>query len=95
MSKIILLEGDLNTTFIVRLISKNKEEREICQLFIQSDYDYPGIASSFGWQPFCKCKDTDGTISCKHKSATEHISDAYQYLCDNIGKKVEDPGYFL
>ena len=69
-----------------------KEEREQ-SVYIQTDWDYPGTASSFGWSVGCD-RSTDGTVDCQHKTASEHIASAYDYLCENIGKVVEDSGYF-
>jgi len=61
---------------------------------VQSDWDYPGTASSFGWSP-CDCGYTDGTVNCDHKTATQMITDAYDYLESIDGcKAVDDPGYF-
>lgn len=62
-------------------------------VLIQTDWDYPGIASSFGWMA-CECGETDGTVDCPHRTATEMISDAADYLDDNIGETIDDPGYF-
>ena len=62
-------------------------------VLIQTDYDYPGLASSFGWAP-CPCGATDGTVDCPHKTASDMIAEAGQYLDDNIGATIEDPGYF-
>lgn len=46
---------------------------------IQSDWDYPGVASALGFVP-CECGATDGTIDCPHKTAAEMIGAAYDYL---------------
>lgn len=46
-------------------------------LLIQTDYDYPGVASTFGWAG----PDND-------------IAGAQEFLDDNVGASVEDPGYF-
>ena len=62
-------------------------------VLIQTDWDYPGLASSFGWLA-CECGETDGTVDCPHKSATDMISDAAEYLDDHIGETIDDPGYF-
>ena len=62
-------------------------------ILIQTDWDYPGVASSFGYQP-CECGFTDGTVDCEHKTASEMITDASEYLDEHIGDTVEDPGYF-
>jgi hypothetical protein len=92
MSNIRLEQGEFNFCFIIRRVSRIKEEREQTVL-IQTDWDYPGTASTFGWSVGCDCS-TDGTVDCQHKTASEHIASAYDFLCENIGKVVEDPGYF-
>jgi len=50
---------------------------ERVDILIQTDTDYPSIASMFGW---------DGEES--------DIAEAQEYLDDNDGMIVEDPGYF-
>ena len=65
-------------------------------LLIQTDWDWPGLASSFGWVA-CECGHTDGTVDCKHHTATDMIADAGEFL-DNMaasGKVIPDPGYFV
>jgi hypothetical protein len=63
------------------------------ELVIQTDWDYPGVASTFGWSP-CPCDQTDGTVDCDHRSASEMIAEAYDFLTEHVGDEVEDPGYF-
>ena len=60
---------------------------------IQQDWDFPRIASAFGWTP-CWCGETDGTIECEHRSVSEMIWEAYEFLNGRVGDTVEDPGYF-
>jgi len=90
---ITLEEGDFGFTFVIR----HDDGRD---LLIQTDWDYPGTASTFGWVPKkrrgCDHPGTDGTIDCRAcgKTATEFISEAQDYLSSHIGKRVEDPGYF-
>ena len=62
-------------------------------VLIQTDWDYPGTAASFGWVP-CECGETDGTVDCPHKTAGDMIAAASEFLDNAIGKTVEDPGYF-
>jgi hypothetical protein len=62
-------------------------------MLIQTDTDFPGLASAFGWQS-CPCGETDGTIDCLHRTADEMISEARAYLDSRIGKRIDDPGYF-
>lgn len=61
--------------------------------FVQTDWDFPGVASNFGWVA-CDCGETDGTIDCPHKTAGEMIAEATEYLDNNVNKIVDDPGYF-
>jgi hypothetical protein len=61
---------------------------------IQSDWDYPGVASSFGWEACQLCGRTDGTVNCEHRTASEMISEAGDYLTEHVGDEIEDPGYF-
>ena len=71
---------------------------------VQTDLDYPGLASTFGWFPkpgpnmHCVHAGTDGTIDCPTcgKPASEFIQEAAEYLddCVAVGEVVEDPGYF-
>jgi hypothetical protein len=61
---------------------------------VQTDWEFPGLASTFGWVPCKKCRATDGTVDCKHKTASQMISEAYDYLMAHQGKQVPDPGYF-
>ena len=62
-------------------------------ILFQSDWDFPGLASTFGWCP-CPCGVTDGTVDCRHRTRSEMIAEAWDYLNDRIGKSVPDPGYF-
>ena len=68
----------------------NDDDREI---LIQTDWDYPGVASNLGWSP---CHDgTDGTIDCPcGNTAMDLIASAQEFLNDHIGESFEDPGYF-
>jgi hypothetical protein len=68
-----------------------EDDREI---LIQTDWDYPGIASTFGWVPCRECGETDGTVDCSHRTAGDMIDEAFDYLIENEGETVEDPGYF-
>ena len=62
-------------------------------VYVQSDHNFPSLAHTFGWCA-CSCGLTDGTIDCKHRTATDMISEARQYLNAHIGDQVVDPGYF-
>jgi hypothetical protein len=84
---ITLEQGDFGTYLIV----DNATGKDI---LIQTDWDYPGIASTFGWSH--EHGETDGTIDCPvcGASASDMINEAQEYLDDHIGDTAEDPGYF-
>ena len=76
-------------------------------VLVQTDWDYPSLAQTFGWNlkecqwsydayPQCEHAGTDGTVKCSDcgQTPTAFISDAREYLDSNLGKIVEDPGYF-
>jgi hypothetical protein len=70
----------------------NWDPSDDASVLIQSDWEYPSLAQTFGWQP---CHDnTDGTVDCKvcGKTSTQLISEAYDYLmeCNANEKIVED-----
>ena len=58
-------------------------------LWIDSDWDYPGIASSFLGRVPCECGMTDGTIDCKHYTASSMIQAAFEALYDADGDEIE------
>jgi hypothetical protein len=72
------------------IISNDEDDRTI---LIQTDWDYPGVASAFGWTPCKECRFTDGTVDCAHQTAHEMIANAAEYL-DDYPDAVDDPGYF-
>jgi len=82
---ITLHSGDHCTYLLVAEDGRN--------FLIQTDWDFPGIASTFGWRP-CHCGRTDGTVNCAHRTASEMISEAAEFLDEHLGESVEDPGYF-
>jgi hypothetical protein len=99
MARIELESGDVGGTYIIRLRGTKRT------VLVQRDWDYPGVASSFGWSPArvnrkCPehCNGTDGTITCPacRTPVGNYISSAADYL-DRIAdssKSAEDPGYF-
>jgi len=56
--------------------------------FVQTDWNYPGIASAMGWSP-CYCGATDGTIDCEHRKATTMINESYDFI---VGHEFESFG---
>ena len=62
-------------------------------VLVQTDWDYPGVAANLGYVP-CACRETDGTIPCKHKTVGQMIEEAAGWLTNHEGELFEDPGYF-
>lgn len=83
--QITIKQGDFGT---YRLEAEDGRD-----ILIQTDFDFPGIASTFGWTP-CVCGATDGTVDCAHRTATDMIAEAQAFLDDHIGDQADDPGYF-
>ena len=78
-----------------RIINEDTGEH----ILIQTDWDYPGLASSFGWSPCTHCRQgcrgrTDGTVDCAKRSVGQHLTSAVKYLDAHIGDSINDPGYF-
>lgn len=48
---------------------------------VQFDSDFPGVARSFGWEG-------------PPRETRESIWDAYEFLEQNVGADIDDPGYF-
>ena len=57
-----------------------------CVLFVQSDWDWAGLASSLGWVP-CPCGHTDGTVDCAHRTVSEMLSEAFDFLAERDGQR--------
>ena len=79
---ITLENGDCGTYLLIA-----EDGRE---MLIQTDWDYPGIAATFGWKP-CD-SGTNGTVG--GSTASHMITEATEYLDDHLGDAAEDPGYF-
>lgn len=88
MKHITLESGHFGWDYILRCVETNET------LLIQSDWDYPGVASSFGFVPCAQCDCTDGTVDCAHKTVLEMITEAQEFLDSAEGEVTEDPGYF-
>lgn len=84
--KVRLQRGDFGTW---RLVAEDGRDR-----LIQTDWDRPSIASNLGWKPCSECDATDGTVDCIHRTASEMIADATDFLDDHEGESFDDPGYF-
>jgi hypothetical protein len=83
--KIALHEGDFATFLLIAATGQ--------EILVQTDLDFPGLASTFGWCP-CPCGATDGTVDCDHRSAEDMIADAQDFLRAHVGDTADDPGYF-
>jgi hypothetical protein len=83
--KIRLEEADAGTFLLV-----GDDDRD---LLVQTDWDFPGVASTFGWSA-CACGETDGTVDCVHRTTDEMIADAQDFLRAHAGDIADDPGYF-
>lgn len=84
----------------IKLIADNGQDR-----LIQTDWDYPAIASVFGWSVQdcqvdgkgpCQHENTDGTVTCSKcgLKAGDFIAAARKWIVDHDGAEAEDPGYF-
>jgi len=62
-------------------------------ILFQTDWDFPCLASNFGWVPCRECGDTDGTVDCPHRTVDEMMAEAIAYLDEHIGDTIENPGY--
>jgi len=83
--KITLLEADCGT-FLLRA----EDGRTI---LVQVDWDFPGVASTFGWSPPPGTM-TDDTGTLAEKSLSTVIGDARDFLHERAGSTADDPGYF-
>lgn len=63
-----------------------------CVEFIQSDWDWAGLASSLGWQA-CECGRTDGTVKCVHRTVSEMLSEAFDFLAERDGQTFDLADY--
>jgi hypothetical protein len=75
-------------------------------ILIQTDWEWPGIAGTFGFslssvqrddfETPCEHSGTDGTVTCAACGLTAHdfIAAARDWLDANDGATAEDPGYF-
>lgn len=85
MRRVRVVRGSHNFVFsIVDETGGNGEELE----FIQSDWEYAPAASALGWVP-CPCGGTDGTVDCDHRTTSEMLSEAYDFLSSLDGQVVE------
>lgn len=97
MGTVLLERGDFGTYLLVNDCG--------CDLLVQTDWDYPGVASHMGWDKRevpapdgspCDHDSTDGTVDCEcGAKVMSFISAAREWLDDHIGDEFDDPGYFI
>ena len=63
-------------------------------LDFQTDWDYPCLADMFGANVICDCGATDGTVDCPHKTASDMITEAGEWLFYNVGVEADGRGTF-
>lgn len=73
---------------VFEIVSDNPKIKET--ILIQTDWDYPGIASAMGWKA-CDCGRTDGTVDCKscNRKASDMISEALDFIESHEGESFE------
>jgi len=65
--------------------SSDWEPAQPQSIFVQSDYDFPFLASLLGFTPCSECQLTDGTVDCEHNTANEMVSTAADFLSKKTG----------
>ena len=84
--KVILEQGpEGSPIFCFGLYAADSGE---CVEFVQSDWDWAGLASSLGWTP-CECGSTDGTVACAHRTVSEMLSEAFAFLAERDGQQFD------
>jgi predicted nuclease of predicted toxin-antitoxin system len=79
--KVRLEQGDFGTYLIVNCATSE-------DILVQSDTDFPSLAMDFGLpRTILNC-------SSLSKRFSQAIEKAIDYLDDNIGTTIDDPGYF-
>ena len=64
-------------------------------VYFQTDYDFPGLAQTLGWDmrsANCDHSSTDGTVKCDQcgKTAGEFISEAEEWLNSHDGEEFDN-----
>jgi hypothetical protein len=108
MARIAVFQGDFGTlelTEMKRTHRGPRRYREGRDILIQTDWDYPGIASAMRWSPRaaatraqnarCDHSGTDGTVDCAcGLTASRMITHAREWIDAREGLTFPDPGYF-
>jgi len=88
LGKIRLTSGQFGWDYMIRKVFTDGSEgtSEEDTVLIQTDYDYPGVAQTFGW--------AGAKSYVPGKINSSEIQAAGEWLSDNVGAEAEDPGYF-
>lgn len=97
----ILWNTDINAPCCHGEIVNLENENE--SILIQTDWDFPSVAQSFGWSirevqknnKNCDHSSTDGTIDCDCGITVNEFIEAARIYLSNDGMVTEDPGYFI
>ena len=100
---IVLLQGDFGTYELVpankRIARKLEQETGSESILFQTDWDFPGLARSMGWngkigREKCQHRSTDGTVTCTEcgKGAGEFIQAAVAWLDNHCGQTFRGRG---
>lgn len=93
--RVILMHGDVGGYEIGPVakdaIRKMEKATGDSTVLFQTDWDFPSLASSLGWNMRsrkCEHRSTDGTVTCREcgKTASEFIGEAIEWLDRHEGK---------
>jgi hypothetical protein len=83
--RILLLEADCSTFLL--------QAEDGQTILVQTDWDFPGVASTFGWSP-PPGTPIDPTGNFPEDVFATLIADARDFLHERAGSTADDPGYF-
>jgi len=83
--KITLVESDCSTFLLPAEDSR--------AILVQVDWDFPGIAETFGWSPPPGAV-TDSTGNFAEEALSAIIGHARDFLHERVGSIADDTGYF-
>jgi hypothetical protein len=98
----IYWDTDCHAPCVGMIVNADDETQTV---LVQTDWDYPGVAGTFGWSirevqadegVECDHRHTDGTVKCQDcgLTPTDFINAARSFLEDADGATADDPGYF-
>jgi len=83
--RIMLLEADCGTFLL--------HAQDGRTILVQTDWDFPGVAESFGWSPPTGTT-IDPTGNLTEDGLSVVIGDARDFLHERACSTADDPGYF-